>query len=80
VPYDQIQSVEVTRTRWYHGWGLHILPAAWLVVNLWGFDAVALRLKRPRGLLRCRRYMIGTDEPEALAAFLEGKLAQSGAR
>ena len=67
VPYADIQSVEVTRTRCTtarYGW-----PGAWLVLNLWGYDAVALHLKQPRGLLRYRRCLIGTDEPEALAAI-----------
>jgi hypothetical protein len=80
IAYADIQSVEVTRTKWYHGWGLHALPGAWLVVNLWGFDAVALNLKHRRGLLRCRRYLIGTDEPEALAEFVEGRLTKAAMR
>jgi hypothetical protein len=74
VPYSAVESVEVTRTSWYHGWGLHAVPGAWLVINIWGFDAVALNLKHPRGLLRCRRYLIGTDEPEALAEFVAERL------
>jgi len=77
IPYAGIQSVEVTRTRWYHGWGVHGWPGAWLVLNLWGYDAVALELKQPRGLFRFRRYLVGTDEPEALAAFLREKLSQT---
>lgn len=74
VPYADIQSAEPTRTTWFQGWGLHGWPGAWLVVNIWGYDAVALHLKEPRGLLRYRRYIIGTDEPEALAAFLQAKV------
>ncbi len=76
IPYAAIQSVEVARTRWYHGWGVHGWPGAWLVINLWGFDAVELRLKEPTGILRFRRYLIGTDEPEALAEFVRARLTR----
>ncbi len=74
VPYANIESVEPARTTLWQGWGLHGWPGAWLVLNLWGYDAVELRLKEPTGLLRFRRYLIGTDEPEALAEFVAGQI------
>ena len=77
VPYDQIESAEPSRTSWWHGWGVHGWPGAWLVFNLWGYGAVTLHLKEPRGLLRFRRYIVGTDEPEKLAAFLRAKVGEA---
>ena len=78
VRYDEIERVEPSRTKWYHGWGIHGWPGSCLVFNLWGFGAVTLHLKGPRGLLRFRRYLIGTDEPDALAGFVNDKLADMG--
>jgi len=74
IPYDQVERVEVSRTSWLQGWGVHGWPGAWLVYNIWGFGAVTLHLKEPRTIFRFRRHVIGTDEPEALARFLRGRL------
>ena len=60
------------------GWGIHGWPGAWQVINIWGYDAVALHLKRPRGIFRFHSLIIGTDEPQALAAFVEDKIGSAG--
>ncbi len=78
IPYGDMASVEVTRTRWYHWCGIPGWPGDWRVIGLRGFDAVELRLKEPTGLLRFRRYLIGTDEPEALAEFVAGRIDHDG--
>ena len=77
IPYEDIERVEPSRTRWYHGWGVHGWPGAWLVYNIWGFGAVTLHLKEPRGPLRFRRYLIGTDDPQRLVKFLQERVCQA---
>ncbi len=76
VPYESIESVECCRISLLDGWGMHGWPGGRLVINIWGFDAVRLDLRRPRGLLRFRTYLIGTDEPGALMGFLRERTGQ----
>jgi len=59
-----IESVEVTRTTFAEGWGVHRTRRGWLY-NVCGFDAVLLRLAGGQSL------MIGTDEPRRLKAAIE---------
>lgn len=68
VRYDTIRSVEVGRTTWLHGWGIHLALGGGWVWNIHGFDCVVIGLERSRLLL-------GTDDPDGLAAFLRGRLA-----
>ena len=63
LPWSQIQGAEPTRTKWWYGWGIRITPRG-LLYNIAGLDAVAVR--RTNG----KTTLIGTDEPEALAAAL----------
>lgn len=63
VPLARIAAVEVTRNRWYWGWGIRLTPRGWLW-NVSGLDAVELHLRDGR------RFRVGTDEPEKLAAAL----------
>lgn len=77
VPYGAIESVEAARTRLVDGFGMHGLPGVYIVLNIWGMQAVRIRLKRRCGLWRARTVLIGTDEPEALLAFLRGRARQS---
>jgi hypothetical protein len=62
-----LESVEVTRTRFLDGWGVHWTRRGWLY-NVSGFDAVLLRRKDGKALL------VGTDEPRKLKAALERAL------
>jgi hypothetical protein len=64
VKLADIESVELTRTTFAEGWGVHRTRRGWLY-NVSGFDAVLLRLAGGRSL------MIGTDEPRRLRAAIE---------
>lgn len=66
VRYDTIDRVAPARSRLIDGWGVHWLPGRGWTFNLWGFDCVEIRAGR-------RVVRIGTDEPEALAAFLAAR-------
>lgn len=58
-----IQSVAVVRNSPIWGWGIRWIPGGWMW-NVWGLDAVELRL------VSGRRFRIGTDDPQGLAAAL----------
>jgi hypothetical protein len=64
-----IESVEITRTTWYDGWGIRLTRRGWLW-NVAGRDAVLLRLVKGKTLL------VGTDAPRRLHAALTQALAQ----
>jgi len=63
---DIVAAVPV-RNKWYYGWGIRLTPKGWLY-NVSGFDAVEIHLRSGK------RYRIGTDEPEALSAAVNGAL------
>ncbi len=67
--YADIERVEVGRTLLLDGWGIHLSIRGGWVWNLWGRDCVVIHLRK--GVLR-----IGTDDPENLATFLEGRIGQ----
>jgi len=71
VPLADLESVEVTRTRFLDGWGVHRTRRGWLY-NVSGFDAVLLRRKDGKALL------VGTDEPRKLKTALERALTAVG--
>jgi hypothetical protein len=71
VPLADLESAEVTRTRFLDGWGVHRTRRGWLY-NVSGFDAVLLRRKDGKALL------VGTDEPRKLKAALDRALAGAG--
>jgi len=64
VPVADIATVEVTRTRFWEGWGVHRTRRGWLY-NVAGFDAVLVRLKDGKS------FLVGTDEPRRLKAALD---------
>lgn len=64
IPLAEIASVEVTRTTFLEGWGLHRTRRGWLY-NVSGFDAVLLTLASGPSM------MVGTDEPRRLKAAIE---------
>jgi hypothetical protein len=69
VPLAEISAVEVTRTRWLDGWGIHGTRRGWLY-NVSGFGAVLVTRKNGK------TFLLGTDEPERLRlAILEGAQA-----
>jgi len=65
VALDMIVSVEQVRTNVIEGWGIHLSRFGWLY-NVSGFDAVAIKMKNGQ------HFALGTDEPEALVARLNG--------
>jgi len=73
IPLADIASVEVTRTTFWSGWGLHYTRRGWLY-NVAGLDAVIVVRKDGRAVL------LGTDEPRRLKAALERALAGSHRR
>jgi hypothetical protein len=60
---SDIVSAEVVRTSVMNGWGIHHSRFGWLY-NVSGFDAVAITLRNGK------RFCLGTDEPQVLAARL----------
>lgn len=66
-PLEDIAGVELTRTTFVDGWGVHRTRRGWLF-NVSGYDAVALELKDGRTVL------VGTDEPRRLRAALQRAL------
>jgi hypothetical protein len=70
---SDIDSLEVTRTRFWDGWGLRRTRRGWLY-NVSGYDALLVRCKDGRALL------VGTDEPRKLKAALERALSACNPR
>jgi len=64
VPLEDIDIVEVTRTTFWEGWGVHRTRRGWLY-NVSGYDAVLLRRRDGSALL------VGSDEPRRLKAAIE---------
>jgi hypothetical protein len=63
IRYTDITSVEIGRTGFVDGWGVHYMPGRGWTYNIWGFACVKLTLGRK--LIR-----IGTDDAQGLAKFL----------
>jgi hypothetical protein len=63
VPLTEIVSAEPVTTTWVDGWGIHFTARGWLY-NVAGRDAVLVTLREGK------RFLLGTDEPAALAAVL----------
>ena len=59
-PLNRIRSCQPVRTRWIHGWGIHMYKNGW-VYNISGLDAVEIELDSGK------KIAIGTDEPDILA-------------
>jgi hypothetical protein len=64
VPLADIAAVEVTRTGFWDGWGLHRTRRGWLY-NVSGLDAVLVHRKDGKS------FLVGSDEPRRLKAALE---------
>lgn len=60
---EDIDAALVSRTTPLHGWGIHWTGNSWLY-NVYGLDAVELRLKSGKSIL------IGTDDSVGLAAAI----------
>lgn len=66
IAYDEIKSVQRSRSRLVDGWGIHYIPGRGWTYNLWGFDCVELRVDG-------RVVRVGSDDAEGLAEFLQRK-------
>ncbi len=62
-----VTSVHAVRTTPLQGWGVHFTGYAWLY-NIYGLDAVEVNFNNGKSVL------IGTDEPDKLAAAIDGRL------
>jgi hypothetical protein len=65
IALERIASATAVQNRWIYGWGIRLIPNGWLW-NVSGLEAVEL------SLVNGRRFRIGTDEPEQLAAAIQG--------
>ena len=63
VPLSEIASCQPIRIRWWYGWGIHLTRYGWLY-NVAGWDAVAITLRDGR------KFALGTDDPQGLAAAI----------
>jgi hypothetical protein len=71
--FAEATSAHAVRNYWWYGFGIWWIPKG-TVWTVWGFDAVEV------GLSSGRVFRIGTDEPEALLAALEGHVPADGPR
>lgn len=68
IRFDQIESCQPVRNRWWWGWGIRKIPGGWMY-NVSGLDAVELKLKKGRV------FRIGTDEPQILAEVIHQRIS-----
>jgi hypothetical protein len=66
-PLADLTSVKSIRTTPLQGWGIHWIGTGWLY-NIYGLDAVELCFANGK------RALIGTDEPDKLAAAVDARL------
>ncbi len=72
IEYSSISRVEIGRTSWLDGWGIHLSIRGGWVWNLWGRDCVVIHRRRGR-------FTVGTDQPVELAEFLTSRISQVSA-
>ena len=60
----QVKECAPVRNPWYIGWGIRLVPGVGWLWNVSGFDSVELEY------VNGKRFRIGTDEPDALAAAI----------
>lgn len=72
IRYADIRRVEPNQTSLLDSLAVHFSLRGGWAWNIWGQDCVLVRLDR--AVLR-----IGTDDPQGLANFLDGKLSDRGA-
>jgi len=64
---NRITSAEALQNHWIYGWGIRWIPNGWMW-TVSGLEGVEV------ALVSGRRFRIGTDEPEQLAAAIQGAL------
>ena len=70
IDLHQVADVAVVHNPWYYGWGIRYTPRGWLW-NVSGRRGVELSYRNGG------RFLIGSDEPEALAAAIQRALGQA---
>ncbi len=70
--FADITSCKTVRNPWYYGWGIRKIPGG-MMWNVSGLDAVELTLKNGR------KFRIGTNEPDALAAIINARIGYTPA-
>jgi hypothetical protein len=63
----EIIDVQPVINKWYYGFGIRLTPHGWLF-NVSGLKAVEITLSSGR------KYRIGTDEPDSLAAAIRDNM------
>jgi hypothetical protein len=63
----EIVNVQTVKNKWYYGWGIRLTPHGWLF-NISGLQGVEITLRSGK------KYRIGTDEPDRLAASIQENL------
>ena len=63
IPLDQIATCRAVRNRWFYGFGIRYTFTGWMW-NVSGLDAVELTYTSGK------RFRIGTDDPQELAAAI----------
>ncbi|MBN1254172.1 MAG: hypothetical protein JXA50_02760 [Deltaproteobacteria bacterium] len=67
IQYSEIEDVKINKSNILDGWGLHYGIGRGWIINIWGFDCIALKIGK-------KKFRIGTDDKEALFDFLKRKL------
>ncbi|MEM8619312.1 MAG: hypothetical protein AAGF73_06290 [Actinomycetota bacterium] len=68
IELTDLRSASQVRNSWWYGWGIRWIPHG-SMYNVWGRDAVELRL------MNDRVFRIGTDDPAGLLAALQSGAA-----
>jgi hypothetical protein len=69
IKYSEIEDVQISRSNILDGWGLHYGIGRGWIINIWGFDCVAL-------IIRKKEFRIGTNDKKRLFGFLKQRLEQ----
>ena len=60
---NDIESCQVVKNHWYHGWGIRLTPHG-VLYTVSGLDAVEIKLRTGK------KFRIGTDVPQELEAAI----------
>ncbi|MEO0492313.1 MAG: hypothetical protein AAF081_02740 [Actinomycetota bacterium] len=64
IPVKHIESHAAVRNRWWHGWGVRLIPGG-MLYSVWGLDAIEIHYRDVR-LGKARMFRIGTDDVAGL--------------
>jgi hypothetical protein len=66
---EEIESCRPVRNCWWWAWGIRQISGGWLY-SVSGLDAIELVMKNGK------IFRIGTDEPQVLTEFIQGRLSK----